>query len=90
MIPRRLLLALSGGAILAPLVFGSADEVPASLNHILLAASGRPHFSLWPTSKNFKIGVFRPVLKSPRMIATPKITDVTVLLTDCMLCMSVP
>ena len=42
------------------------------------------------TSKKFNTGVFRLALKSPRVMARPKITDVTVLLTDCMVCMSVP
>jgi hypothetical protein len=39
MISRKLFLALSGGVILAPPVSWSADEVPSSLDHILLGCS---------------------------------------------------
>ena len=39
MISRRLFLALTGGAILAPTVSWSADEVPALLDHILLGCN---------------------------------------------------
>ena len=35
------------------------------------------------TSKYFTTGVSSPALKSPRVFATPIITDVTVLVTDC-------
>jgi hypothetical protein len=38
-IPRRLFLAMTGGAIFAPTVSSSADEVPALLDHILLGSN---------------------------------------------------
>ena len=41
-------------------------------------------------SKYFSTGVSRPALKSPRWMAAPTITEVTVLLMDCIVCKSVP
>jgi hypothetical protein len=39
MISRRLFLTLTGTAILAPRVFGATDEIPSSLDHILLGCN---------------------------------------------------